>query len=448
MSLRYLFVDMNAYFASVEQQMRPELRGRPVAVVPVMTDSTCCIAASYEAKRFGVKTGTMVREARRLCPKLHFAVGRHHVYVRVHHAIREAVERVMPVAAVHSIDEVSCRLMANQNSPETAAVIGGRIKERIRCDVGEYLRCSVGIGPNCFLAKVAADMEKPDGLTIVRLEDLPLKLHGLKLDDLPGIGPRMLRRLQRQGVDSVRQLCTMSEKDMERLWGSVVGRRFWYSLHGHDLPGLPTRRRTVGHSHVLSPEYRSEPAAHAVLARLLCKAAGRMRRLGYAAGRLDVYVIFLQGGFWQDGTAMTPCQDTASLLGAFTAIWARRDVRGVPLKVGLVLSRLLAAEGATLPLFPAERKLIGLSRAMDCINARYGRETVHLGTIHQVLDSAPTRIAFTNIPELDDPANFDPEETAEAWRLAPASNASRTPEAQYEQDEFSQDAFAEESRPL
>ncbi len=439
MGLRYLFVDMNAYFASVEQQMRPELRGRPVAVVPVMAESTCCIAASYEAKRFGIKTGTMVREARRLCPELQFAVGRHHVYVRVHHAIREAVERVMPVAAVHSIDEVSCRLMSNQNSPETAAVLGGRIKERIRCDVGEYLRCSVGVGPNCFLAKVAADMQKPDGLTIVRLEDLPAKLHGLKLDDLPGIGPRMLRRLVRQGVRSVEQLCTMSEKDLERLWGGVVGRRFWYSLHGHDLPGLPTRRRTVGHSHVLSPELRNEAAAHAVLVRLLGKAASRMRRLGYAAGRLDVYVALLEHRFWQGGASMTHCQDTASLLGAFASIWTRRGEFGRPLKVGLVLSNLLAAEGATLPLFPAEQKLIGLSQAMDRINARYGRETVHLGTVHEVLDSAPTRIAFTNIPELNDPANFDLEEAQEAWRLAPASDAARTPEVRYALDEYAED---------
>ena len=109
--LSTLYVDMNSYFASVEQQSRPELRGRPVAVVPVETDSTSCIAASYEAKAFGVRTGTNVGEARRMCPGLVLVKGRPDLYVRTHHAVIEAIDRVLPVAGVHSIDEFSCRLL-------------------------------------------------------------------------------------------------------------------------------------------------------------------------------------------------------------------------------------------------------------------------------------------------------------------------------------------------
>ena len=112
--LNWLFVDLNSYFASVEQQVRPELRGRPVGVVPMMADTTCCIAASYEAKAFGVRTGTIVADARRMCPEIVFVEGRHEIYTEYHHRIVEAVESCVPVTAVCSIDEMACRLIGRE----------------------------------------------------------------------------------------------------------------------------------------------------------------------------------------------------------------------------------------------------------------------------------------------------------------------------------------------
>ena len=105
-AVNWLFVDLNSYFASVEQQDRPELRGKPVGVVPMMADTTCCIAASYEAKAHGVKTGTIVADAKRMCPNMVFVEGRHELYVDYHHRIVEAVESCVPVTAVMSIDEM------------------------------------------------------------------------------------------------------------------------------------------------------------------------------------------------------------------------------------------------------------------------------------------------------------------------------------------------------
>src|SRR5262245_20244500 len=121
--LNYLFVDMNSYFASVEQHERPELRGRPVAVVPVKAETTCCIAASYEAKRFGVKTGTMVRDARQMCPELCVVEARPRRYVETHHRIVEAVESCLPVATVMSIDEMICKLLGGEREPGAAVTL-------------------------------------------------------------------------------------------------------------------------------------------------------------------------------------------------------------------------------------------------------------------------------------------------------------------------------------
>ena len=113
-TVNWLFLDLNAYFASVEQQVNPALRGVPVAVVPVMTDTTCCIAASYEAKAFGIKTGTLVREAKALCPSLRLVEARQDLYVDYHHRIVKTVDSCVPVESVLSIDEMICRLQGSQ----------------------------------------------------------------------------------------------------------------------------------------------------------------------------------------------------------------------------------------------------------------------------------------------------------------------------------------------
>ena len=112
--VRWLFLDLNSYFASVEQEMQPELRDRPVAVVPLMADTTCCIAASYQAKAFGVKTGTQVGEAKRLCPEIVLIEARHELYVDYHRRVVEAVESCVPVSSVRSIDEMACELIGRE----------------------------------------------------------------------------------------------------------------------------------------------------------------------------------------------------------------------------------------------------------------------------------------------------------------------------------------------
>src|SRR5271168_598341 len=162
--VNWLFLDLNSYFASVEQEVRPELRGRPVGVVAVETDTTVCIAASYEAKAFGVKTGTMVKDARQMCPEMVFVEARHEIYVDYHHRIVKAVESCLPVTAVLSIDEMACRLMGRERPLLAAMRLAQQVKDAVKTQVGSTLQCSVGLAPNRYLAKIASDMEKPDGL--------------------------------------------------------------------------------------------------------------------------------------------------------------------------------------------------------------------------------------------------------------------------------------------
>nr|HMP16890.1 DNA polymerase [Gemmatales bacterium] len=294
MSLRYLFIDMNSYFASVEQHDRPELRGQPVGVAPVLAETSCCIAASYEAKRRGVKTGTGVREARLLCPGITIVQANPRRYVEVHHQILQMVEEVLHVSKVMSVDEMACKLLGKEREPEQARQLAQKIKEVLRTRLGEALTCSIGIGPNVMLAKVAADMQKPNGLTIIEKQELPGRLEPLDLEDLPGIGPRMRRRLNQQGILSIRQLCQLSEREIRLLWGSkVLGSRWYAALRGEDLAEIPTRKSSVGHSHVLPPQLRTDTDAWAVLQRMLYKAAMRLRNDHLRCCSVTVHLSYL-----------------------------------------------------------------------------------------------------------------------------------------------------------
>jgi DNA polymerase IV len=255
--LRWLFVDMNSFFASCEQQMNPDLRGQPIVVAPVLAETTSAIAASYEAKSFGVKTGTPIWEARRLCPHIRVVQARPKLYVEHHHRIREAIETCIPIDAVMSIDEVACKLDKVQVQPPIARKLALAIKSAIRDKAGACLLCSVGIAANKLLAKLACDMQKPDGLTILRPEDLPRAILHLKLQDLPGIGANMQTRLNQAGITDVTQLWAADTERLRRIWGGINGTRFHALLHGVDLPSAATTTRSMGHQHVLSPDERT-----------------------------------------------------------------------------------------------------------------------------------------------------------------------------------------------
>ncbi len=218
-TIDWLFLDLNAYFASVEQQENPALRGVPVAVVPVMTDTTCCIAVSYEARPFGIRTGTLVREARALCPSLRCVEARQDLYVTYHHRILEAVESCIPIENVLSIDEMICRLSGSQRQVGEAVGLAHKIKWVIAEKVGPLLRCSIGLATNRFLAKVASDFQKPDGLTVLREQDVPGKLYAMAVRELPGIGEQMESRLHAAGIRTVQQLCGFSPPRDEAFMG-------------------------------------------------------------------------------------------------------------------------------------------------------------------------------------------------------------------------------------
>ncbi|WP_432798861.1 DNA polymerase Y family protein [Poriferisphaera sp. WC338] len=400
--LRYLFVDMNSFFASVEQQEQPRLRGKPIAVLPSIVDTTCCIAASYEAKAFGIRTGTSVREAKLNCPAIQLIESRPKLYVEYHHRIVEAVESCFHIDQVCSIDEMHGKLLGDERDQTNATQLGYRIKARITHDIGQYIRCSIGIAPNIWLAKVATNYQKPDGLTIITRQDLLDKLDKFKLIDLPGIGKGMHRRLTANRIYTIQDLLALSEKKLASIWGSkVLGTIWWNQLHGYDLPPAPTHRRTVGHSHVLPPAERTVAGAHTVLVRLIHKAAMRLRRIEYTAGHMMVSIYYLEEPRWEVRLPLGTCCDTLTMLEAFNRAWPSRST-GRPFKVSVQLTDLTNSQSTSLPLFEDQNKRNRLSATMDKIDEKYGNHTLYFAAMHEGINSAPTRISFTQIPDEKD----------------------------------------------
>ncbi|MBK9119620.1 MAG: DNA polymerase [Phycisphaerales bacterium] len=406
MSLTTLWVDMDAYFASAEQHLQPRLRGRPVGVVPVFTadgrpaESSCCIAVSYAARPSGVRTGTLVREARRLCPDICLVHARPTEYVRLHHAILNTVETVIPVDMKYSIDEFACRLLGNERDPARAAALGLSIKHSLKERFSAALTCSIGIAPNRLLSKVAADQHKPDGLHIVEASMLPQCLYDLNLEDWPGISRGMRTRFEGHRVTTTEQMYALTEQEMAQVFGSVDGKRWWLLIRGFDLPDKATVRRTLGHQHVLPPEKRHRDAVYRVLVRLLTKAAQRLRREGYCTCELVCAARLLPAGQWSRRTTLPPTRSTRVLLAAMVEQWTHApDARY--LVIAATLQRLIPVRAAPAPLFPTEQAEERLDQAVDRINARFGYGAIRPASAD--IAAAPLRIAFSSIPDLDMP---------------------------------------------
>jgi len=397
--LNWMLIDMNSYFASVEQHLRPELRGRRVGVIPVESENTCVIAASYEAKRFGVKTGTRVRDARQMCPEIVLVKARPNLYVQTHHEILQSVDKVLPVHKIYSIDEWTIRLQGEEQKRERAVELANRLKQQLLRDFSPWLRCSIGIAPTRLLAKIASDLKKPDGLTVLVPAELPGRLERFSLDDLCGIGHGMVARLDAHGIRSVEDLWALDKQQAIQAWGSVGGGYWWAGLHGIDEPEMPTRRHSMSHSNVVGPEFRNDDGAYGILVRLLCRLGARLRHDDYFAQFLHVSVKNVRGGSWHEQIALPCVQDTPGLLQKFKELWRKRPRwEDPPLKVGVVVSDLVPASQVSQSLFEGIEKPRRASHVIDKINQKWGAATIYFGSMQDFRHHMDDKIAFGRIP--------------------------------------------------
>ncbi len=412
-----LYLDFDSFFASVEQQAHPYLRGKPVGVVPFAeAEHTCVIACSREAKLRGVKNVMPVAEARERCPGIILVPQSPDLYRRAHNALLSEISAVIPVDAVKSIDELTCRVAPEDRDDPSS--LGHQIKARIAKNIGACITCSIGFAANRQLAKMACKAGKKlngrtygDGCNVWFPRDMPTPLLQLGLADIPGVGSRMERKLIQARIVSMTDLLATQPKHMRKLWGNVTGERLWYALHGYDIQTPPSGRGMYGHGRVLPPDNRTPEHARLASRLLLTKAARRMRRDGWNAGRLALWLDLMRNGSWSRTRWLPGVHDDQAVLSALEILWdeARDNLpaRARILRLGVTLFELTRASARQLDLLlgddAARRRWGSATEAIDALNRKYGRTLVSIGPWTPPPGGyAGGKISYTRIPSAED----------------------------------------------
>lgn len=402
---RFLFLDMNAFFASCEQHRQPELRGRPVGVTPIVNDAGCILAASYEAKRRGVTTGCRVGEARLKIPELAVVEAEPKYYMEIHNRIVSFLTReISPYPIRLSIDEFAIPLDKRERWTPNAHALAVKLKKRMSQIFSPYLLCSIGIGPNQLLAKLATDLQKPDGLVTIQTHTIRQALAQTCLRDLPGINWGIERQLNRIGVRTPVDLYDASEHLLRRTLGTS-GTAWWHALRGYSigstLPGSAfgfgtslSKTKSVSHSHVLAPTMRTKTKARAVLYKLWIKVVDRLRDKGLGAKQI---VMAARGHMdrWSFSVTVQATQDVFRVWEAVTSDYDRLPDTFQPTQMYVVVFDLAAHSAWQPKLFKDnEPKVAGAFAAVEKMNSRYGRWTVKPASLLIAGDAAPNRISF------------------------------------------------------
>ena len=256
---RVLFIDMNSFFASCEQQTNYWLRGRPVAVCVYTGKYGCVIAPSIEAKKKGIRLGVRLNEAMKLCPDLVPLETNPDKYRTYHARIMKILKRYSDDVIPRSIDEAVVDLTSYKNIYPDVVAVAKQIKKDILEEVGDYLKCSIGIAPNAFLAKLASDIQKPDGLTVIDHDNIDSVLKKLELIDLPGIGKGMSVRLNKAGIYTPYDLRHSTPEKLKAACKSIVGLHWYHRLHFQEVD-MQTKEeyKNMSAMRMVSKEQRKE----------------------------------------------------------------------------------------------------------------------------------------------------------------------------------------------
>ena len=379
-----LHVDMDAFYASVEQRDRPGLRGRPV-IVGGLGGRGVVSAASYEARKFGVHSAMPMATARRLCPRGAFLPVRIEHYARVARQVREVLLSVTPLVEPLSLDEAFLDVRGCQALFGPAPEIARRVKARIKAETG--LAASVGVAPNKFLAKLAGDLGKPDGLVVLPPEQVAAFLDPLPVGRLWGVGARGEKKLHDLGVRTIGQLAALPERLLVGHFGQA-GRHLWQLAHGRDgRPVTPDREaRSVSTETTFAQDIEDREVLRAWLLDLTDQLGGRLRQAGLRARTVEVKVRSSDFRTRHRAQALPGATDsTDALWQAAKGLLDRgltRDLLPVRL-LGVGASRLTRDPAVQGDLFDGGQRQRGqaLDRAVDAIRGQFGSGAIRRGSL-------------------------------------------------------------------
>lgn len=382
MARQILHVDMDAFFAAVEQRDRPELRGRPVLVGGSPEGRGVVAAASYEARRFGPHSAMPMREALRLCPGAVVVPVRMARYREVSHQVFRIFDSYSPLVEKLSIDEAFLDLTGTGRlfgPPEEAA---RRLKQQIRDETG--LAASVGVAPNKFLAKLASDLRKPDGLVVIAPGGVREVLDPLPVERLWGVGAATLRKFERFGVRTVGQVRGLPLELLHREFGSAGEHFFRLSRGEDDRPVSPDHQaKSISHECTFARDVEDPEYLRTVLLHQVEDVGYRLRRLDLCARSVTLklrygdFTTVTRGATLGQATQVTAAlwRTAAELFDAW-----RRERPGALRLIGAGAGSLAGRDGQQLALFAEEEeRQRRLDAAVDQIRTRFGAGAVRRG---------------------------------------------------------------------
>jgi DNA polymerase-4 len=375
-----LHIDLNSCFATVEQQARPMLRGRPLAVTNRLTKNACVVAASYEAKAFGVKVGMGYSEAKLLCPDITMVETDPPKYHYVYKKLVKIMRSYSPSISMKSIDEGIIDFHGTRQAVNTRplVVIGHEIKRRLREEVGSWMKCNVGIAPNRFLAKTAASLHKPDGLDVITHKNLRQTLSNLELTDLTGIAARNQARLNAAGILTPLQfLDAPSDVLVRKVFHSVCGEDWYKRLRGWEVDDIEFSTKTVGRQFVMDEWRPGEQTLYSRLSHLCETTAMKLRYRQLAARGVYLYLLYANGDVWYERRMFkTPVYSGADVYRRALLLFNDRPRGDYVRMMAVSCYKLEPANTNQVSLLEEINKEVWLTEAMDTINHQYGEFTI------------------------------------------------------------------------
>lgn len=377
-----LHVDMDSYFASVEQQANPRLQGRPIVVTGRPTIRSVVAAASREAKEYGVKSAMPTWKANKLCTDLTLVPGDPDKYEWVTNNFFSILRSYSSRLEPFGVDEAFLDLTPSNLNLDAPEEIAREIKRKVTKRLGECITCSIGIARNKLLAKLASDMDKPEGITLIKEAEIPEVLDSTPLTDLCGIGSRTEKRLNRMGIGSVTELGEYPAKELKREFG-VLGAKLKMMGQGKDpSPVLPAdyteEVKSVGNSLSL-PDYKQTPQkAIPILFKLAQQVGYRLRKRNLGTKTIKLYVR--DGTYSISGKQITLgryVDDGNEIYSACLKVKRKIGFPATPTMVGVRASNLKATNALSQPVLPEWRERRKLLEVMDEVNEEYGEETLY-----------------------------------------------------------------------
>jgi DNA polymerase IV len=398
-----MHVDLNSCFATIEQQANPLFRGKPLVVAAYTTPGGCVVAPSIEAKRYGIKTGMTVRDAKLLYPNVIVRPPDPPKYRAVHLQFRKIFTDYSPAVSPKSIDEAvidftDTYVLYNRSLTD----IGREIKRRFRDEIGEWMVCSIGIGTNRFLAKLAASRKKPDGLETIDHTNVLAVFKDVGLLDLNGINTRNEARLNAAGIFTPMEFFQASLETLKKqVFQSILGYYWYLRLRGYEIDQVDFGRKRFGNTYALSRQTNDPKELSKLLMKLCEKTGRRLRRAGYVAQGVHVSCVYTDFSSWHTGRKCEiPVYTTREIyikaLRLLNQSGYTKQVRNLAVSV----YELIPAQHEQLEMFSSKSHAV--AQAMDKINDKYGEFVITPALMMGMDETIIDRVPFGGVKELEE----------------------------------------------